>query len=221
MGVLISTPRRPPRVLVLLHPLVGLGEVVADVPTADQELVKRVARGDEAALRELFTTYSPHAKALAQRIVASSALAEEVVQEVFLAIWRNAGDYRPELGSVRAWLFAAVHHRAVDSVRREESFRRRAQEEAVLIPEAGEPDVAELVAESDELALRRKRMREALEQLPKEQRRVLELMYFEGRTQVAIAQETGLPLGTVKSRTLLGMRRLRKELEGIDVEVER
>jgi len=204
-----------------MHPPIDLGEVVADVASADQELVQRIARGDESALRELFTAYGSHAKALAQRIVASPALAEEVVQEVFLAIWRNAADYRAELGSVRAWLFAAVHHRAVDSVRREESFRRRAQGEAVLIPEAGEPDVAEIVAESDELALRRKRMRAALDQLPKEQRRVLELMYFEGRTQSAIAQETGLPLGTVKSRTLLGMRRLRKELEGIDVEVDR
>jgi RNA polymerase sigma-70 factor (ECF subfamily) len=222
MGVLTFMPRRLPQAPTLIdHLPFDLGKVVPDVAKADQELVQRLARGDEAALRELFTTYGPHAKALAQRIVASPALAEEVVQEVFLSVWRNARDYRPELGSVRAWLFAAVHHRAVDSVRREESFRRRAQEEAVLIPEAGEPDVAELVAESDELALRRKRMRSALEQLPPEQRRVLELMYFEGRTQTAIAQETGLPLGTVKSRTLLGMRRLRKELEGIDVEVDR
>jgi RNA polymerase sigma-70 factor (ECF subfamily) len=189
--------------------------------SADQMMVERIARGDESALRELFVAYGPHAKALAQRVVASPTLAEEVVQEVFLAVWRNAGDYRPELGSVRAWLFTAVHNRAVDSVRREESFRRRAQDEAVLIPEAGEPDVAELVAENDELALRRKRMRAALDQLPDEQRSVLELMYFKGRTQAAISQETGIPLGTVKSRTLLGMRRLRKELEGIDVEVDR
>ena len=79
-----------------------LGEVVFSMASADQRLVERVARGDEAALRELFTTYGPHAKALAQRVVASPTLAEEVVQEVFLAVWRNAGDYRPELGSVRA-----------------------------------------------------------------------------------------------------------------------
>src|SRR5438552_2281441 len=178
--------------------------VARNVAAADEELIRRVADGDEQALRELFATYGPYAKALALRIVASAALAEEVVQEVFLSVWQHAAEYRPELGSVRAWLFAAVHNRAVDSVRREEAFRRRAQEEAVLIPEAGEPDVAELVAESDELALRRKRMRAALEQLPEEQRRVLELMYFEGRTQSAIARETGIPLGTVKSRTLLG-----------------
>jgi RNA polymerase sigma factor (sigma-70 family) len=221
MGVLTTMPPRPPRASALARLPIELDEVFPNVASADQELLLRIARGDDAALRELFTTYGPHAKALAQRVVASPALAEEVVQEVFLAVWRNAGDYRPELGSVRAWLFAAVHNRAVDSVRREESFRRRAQEEAVLIPEAGQPDVAEVVAESDELALRRKRMRAALDQLPEEQRRVLELMYFEGRTQSAIARETGIPLGTVKSRTLLGMRRLRKELKGIDVEVDR
>jgi RNA polymerase sigma-70 factor (ECF subfamily) len=214
-------PRPPPQASAVTYPPIELGEVFSSVATADQELLQRIAGGDEAALRELFTTYAPHAKALAQRVVASPALAEEVVQEVFLSVWRSAGDYRPELGSVRAWLFAAVHHRAVDSVRREESFRRRAQEEAVLIPEAGEPDIAEVVAESDDLALRRTRMRAALAQLPEDQRRVLELMYFEGRTQSAIAQQTGIALGTVKSRTLLGMRRLRKELEGIDVEVDR
>jgi RNA polymerase sigma factor (sigma-70 family) len=221
MSVLTSAPGRRPRALPLVRLAIDSCEVIADMASADQLLLERVTLGDEAALRDLFTTYAPHAKALAQRVVASPTLAEEVVQEVSLAVWRNARDYRPELGSVRAWLFAAVHNRAVDSVRREESFRRRAQDEAVLIPEAGEPDVAELVAESDELALRRKRMREALDRLPGEQRTVLELMYFEGRTQAAISHETGIPLGTVKSRTLLGMRRLRKELEGIDVEVDR
>ena len=208
-------PRRPPQAPALARPPIDLGEVFLSVASPDQELLQRIARGDEAALRELFTTYGPHAKALAQRVVASPALAEEVVQEVFLAVWRNAGDYRPELGSVRAWLFAAVHNRAVDSVRREESFRRRAQDEAVLIPDAGEPDVADVVAESDELGPGRKQMRAALAQLPEEQRAVLELMYFGGRTQSAISRETGIPLGTVKSRTLLGMRRLRKELEGM------
>jgi RNA polymerase sigma-70 factor, ECF subfamily len=178
----------------------------------DDDLVRRLAKGDEQAFREFFRTYSPFAKALALRIVSSPGLAEDVVQEVFLSVWQHAADYRGELGSVRAWLFAAVHNRAVDAVRREEAFRRRAQDEvAVLIPEA--EDVAEIVTETQELAERRQRILAALEQLPAEQRAVVERMYFEGRTQATIAHETGLPLGTVKSRSLLAMRRLRKELE--------
>lgn len=187
----------------------------------DEELIRRVAHGDEQALRDLFAAYGPYAKALALRVVASAALAEDVVQEVFLSIWQHAAEYRTELGSVRAWLFAAVHNRAVDSVRREEAFRRRAKEEAVLIPEVGGGDVSEAIAESEDLADQRKRVRAALDQLPNEQRVVVELMYFEGRTQATIALETGLPLGTVKSRSLLAMRRLRKELDlGVNVEVD-
>ena len=183
------------------------------------DLLRRIADRDESALRELFREYAPYAMGLAVRIVGSPVLAEEVVQEVFLSVWQHAGDYRSELGSVRAWLFASVHNRAVDCVRREEAFRRRAHEEAVLIPELEEADVAESVADSAGVADTRMRIRAALDQLPFEQRDVVERMYFEGRTQATIAVETGLPLGTVKSRSLLAMRRLRKELE-LDVEVD-
>jgi RNA polymerase sigma-70 factor (ECF subfamily) len=218
MGIHLRSPRE------LRHrfyacPEEPVGRIVHKVAGPDEELIVRVAGGDEEALRELFRSYGPYAKALALRIVASATLAEEVVQEVFLSVWQHAGEYRAELGSVRSWLFAAVHNRAVDSVRREEAFRRRAQQEAVLIPEVEEADVADAIVESEDQIDRRRRIREALDHLPKEQRAVVELMYFEGRTQSTIALETGLPLGTVKSRSLMAMRRLRKEL-GRDVEVE-
>jgi len=188
--------------------------LIRSVAAHDEELAARLASGDEQALRELFRAYGPAAKAVAQRIVGSPTLADEVVQEAFLSVWQHAGNYRKELGSLRGWVFTAVHNRAVDAVRREEAIRRRAAEEATLrIPDAD--DVADAVVEYDEIAEQRRRVRRALEQLPPEQRAVLEQMYFEGRTQSVIAQETGLPLGTVKSRTLLAMRRLRKEL-GVD-----
>jgi RNA polymerase sigma-70 factor (ECF subfamily) len=196
-----------------------VGRVFHKVAGPDQELISRVAAGDEEALRDLLRAHGPYAKALALRVVASPTLAEEVVQEVFLSVWQHAGEYRAELGSVRAWLYAAVHNRAVDSVRREEAYRRRAQQEAILIPEMEEADVADEVAESVDQIGRRNRVRAAMEHLPAEQRAVVESMYFGGRTQATIALETGLPLGTVKSRSLLAMRRLRKELME-DVEVE-
>jgi RNA polymerase sigma factor (sigma-70 family) len=181
----------------------------------DRELVSRVRRGDEDAFRGLFRRYAPAATALAQRVVRRSHLAEEIVQEAFMALWKNPDGYDQQRGSVRSWLMGMVHHRAVDLVRREESYRRRAVSQ---IPDAREtdPDVAERVAEDVDLPGERQAVRKALEALPDEQRRVLELMYFDGLSQSKIAEQLDLPLGTVKSRTLLGMRRLRAALGGME-----
>ena|SRR2546425_7154558 len=171
----------------------------------DRELVRRVGGGDEEAFRRLFRRYGPVAKALAARVVRQDFMAEEIVQEAFLALWRSPDSYQEDRGSFRAWLMSAVHHRAVDMVRREEAQRRRSHTQDPIVQE----DVGEQVVEETDLAESRVRVREALDEIPPDQRRVLELMYFEGKTQSAVAEELGLPLGTVKSRTLLGMRRLR------------
>jgi RNA polymerase sigma factor (sigma-70 family) len=173
----------------------------------DRDMVVRVAQGDEAAFRDLFQRYGPVANALALRIVRRPSMAEEIVQEAFLALWRDPEAYRPDRGSVRAWLMSTVHHRAVDAVRREEARRRRAWRGE--IPAAQEEDPAEAVVDRDAMVDTRGRVRAALRQIPPEQREVLRKMYFEGKTQTKIAEELALPLGTVKSRTLLAMRRLR------------
>ena len=172
----------------------------------DRELVRRVVAGDEEAFRSLLQRHGPVAKGLALRLVRQPFIAEEIVQEGFLALWRNPGSYREERGTFRAWLLSTVHHRAVDAVRREEAQRRRSRE---WEPETVTEDIGQTVADETDLAESRARVRVALDGLPKEQRQVLEMMYFEGKTQSAIAAELNLPLGTVKSRTLLGMRRLR------------
>lgn len=189
--------------------------VVRDLEDArDREMVRRVSRGDEEAFRALFRRYGPAAKALALRVVRQPFMAEEIVQEAFLALWRDPDAYREERGSFRAWIMSAVHHRGVDLVRREEAQRRRAV--AAGAEETVQPDVAEAVTEEADIAEQRARVRAALQEIPPEQREVLELMYFGGKTQATIAEELDLPLGTVKSRTLLGMRRLRAMLvEGI------
>jgi RNA polymerase sigma factor (sigma-70 family) len=187
----------------------GRSVAVDDLERAgDRDLVQRVGAGDREAFRALFRRYGPVAKALAVRIARQPFLAEEIVQEAFLSFWRDPGRYRQDRGSFRAWLMSAVHHRAVDSVRREEAQRRRAQE-AEADAQAEAPDVGERVVEDAALAQSRARVRSALREIPAEQREVLERMYYEGKTQAVISQELGLPLGTVKSRTLLGMRRLR------------
>jgi RNA polymerase sigma factor (sigma-70 family) len=176
----------------------------------DRDLVRRVIAGDDMAFRSLFSRYGPSAKGLAVRVVRQPSMAEEIVQEAFLALWRDPSAYREERGSFRAWLLSTVHHRAVDAVRREEAHRRRT---VTSEPESlAEPDVGEAVVEEIDLVETRARVRAALESIPPDQRQVLELMYFEGKTQSIIAEESGIPLGTVKSRTLLGMRRLRSLL---------
>ena len=177
----------------------------------DRDLVLRIGKGDQEAFRGLFGRYAPSAKALALRVVRQSNLAEEIVQEAFMALWKNPDGYDQQRGSVKAWLMGMVHHRAVDLVRREEAHRRRAERS---IPEAmeTEPDPAEQVVQELGAPQERAAVLGALDGLPAEQRRVIELMYFDGRSQSQIAAELGLPLGTVKSRTLLGMRRLRGAL---------
>ena len=177
----------------------------------DEDLVLRVGAGDEQAFRELFGRYAAVAHALAFRLVRQAQVAEEIVQEAFLAVWRNPDRYDAARGSVRSWLMGTVHHRAVDAVRREQAQRRRAEQAAGLGPGIVEDPVDDVLAAID-LPRERRLVRSALGELPEEQREVIERMYFDGLSQSQIAERTGLPLGTVKSRTLLAMRRLRAHL---------
>jgi RNA polymerase sigma-70 factor (ECF subfamily) len=181
----------------------------------DRELMLRIRTGDQEAFRGMVGRYGPSAKALALRVVRQTHLAEEIVQEAFTALWKNPDGYDQQRGSVKSWLMGMVHHRAVDLVRREEAHRRRAERS---IPGAleTEPDPADQVVRTVDAPEERRAVRAALGELPREQRKVIELMYFEGRSQSQIATELDLPLGTVKSRTLLGMRRLRETLAGME-----
>jgi RNA polymerase sigma-70 factor (ECF subfamily) len=194
--------------VVSVHP-VELGDI------RDRELVERIANGDEEAFRALFRRYAPTALALAGGMLRESHLAEETVQEAFLSLWANASSYDERLGSVKAWLMSTVHHRAVDAVRREEAQRRRAESSAQEVPTISD-DPGDAVVEEIDLRQQRAEVREALGALPPEQRRVVELMYFNGMSQTRIADLLGVPLGTVKSRTLLAMRRLRAVLPGVE-----
>ena len=190
--------------------------VTVDLSDArDRDLVRRIGRRDGEAFRGLFGRYAPNALALARRVVRQPFLAEEIVQEAFLAVWKNPDGYDDRRGSVRSWLMGMVHHRAVDAVRREESQRRRAEEAQANEPVVT-PDPAEQVVEDLGLPEERRAVRAALEQLSDKQRQVIELMYYEGLSQSTISERLGLPLGTVKSRTLLGMRRLRTQLARLE-----
>jgi RNA polymerase sigma factor (sigma-70 family) len=178
----------------------------------DLDLHARVRAGDQAAFEEMYRRYAPGAYGLALRVTGHELLAQEVVHDAFLALWRAPEAFDPARGPFRSFFLSLVHHRAVDTVRREERMRRRTERAANLEPSADE-DVAEEVVEEAWVAYRRREVRKALAELPSDQRRVLEMAYFGGLTQAAIADELGIPLGTVKTRTLAAMQKLRRFLE--------
>jgi RNA polymerase sigma-70 factor (ECF subfamily) len=177
----------------------------------DADVLRRIRAGDRAAVDDLYARFRRPAFALARRILADDSLAEDVLQEVFLSVWRDPAAYDRARGSVAAWLLAVVHHKAVDAVRREESQRRRqARAEAELA--LSEPVAGRDVDEEAWTRVVAERVRTALGGLSTPQREALTLAYFGGYTQREVAALTGAPLGTVKTRMLAGMRRLKQEL---------
>ncbi len=181
----------------------------------DLELHRRLSAGDQGAFDELYRRYSPTAYGVAFRLTGQRLLAQDVVHDAFLALWRAPEAFDAARGAFRTFFLSLVHHRAVDTIRREERIRARTERAANLEPVAVE-DPAESVAEEDLVARRRREVRDALADLSAEQRQVLEMAYFGGMTQVRIAEQLGIPLGTVKTRTFAALRRLRRALGSED-----
>jgi RNA polymerase sigma factor (sigma-70 family) len=176
--------------------------------TSDAELVRRLGDADGAALSQLYQRFGRPCYSLARRICVDEGLAEDVVQEVFLTLWRDPARFDPSRGEFATWLMTLIHHKAVDAVRKEATVRRR----TVAAPEAGEDWSPTPLPAADAAAMERVaagQVRAALQRLPVEQRRMLALSYFGGHTQREIAVLTGVPLGTVKSRTFAAVQRLR------------
>lgn len=179
------------------------------VDDADRAVLERVADGELAALDALYERYKTMAYSIAYRITNDAPLAEDVVQDAFLGAWRNAGRYIEGRGSVKTWLLSIVHHRAIDAVRRRRPTVELPERETTPPAALRLPDVwAEVSANLDA-----ERVRAALIVLSDVQREAIELAYFGGLTQVEVAERTGTPLGTVKSRMRLGLLALRRELE--------
>lgn len=187
-------------------PAPSMGEGPSDV-----ELVRRLGDADGTALSQLYQRFGRPCYSLARRICADEGLAEDVVQEVFLTLWRDPSRFDPSRGGFATWLLTLIHHKAVDAVRRESTIRRR----MVAAPEAGEDWSPTPVPGADQAAMARVaagQVRAALHRLPVEQRQVLALAYFGGHTQREIAVLTSVPLGTVKSRMFTAVQRLRSLL---------
>jgi RNA polymerase sigma factor (sigma-70 family) len=176
--------------------------------------VELVAEKDAGALEALYERFGRAAYSLARRILTDEALAQDVVQEVFLSLWRDARRFDAGRGSAATYLLSMTHHRAVDAVRKEENLRRfRTTDEGLELEP--DPDPRARVEEQVESAERRAEVRAALGVLPPAQREALLLAYFGGYTQREVAALVGVPLGTVKTRMAAGMRRLKAALQDV------
>lgn len=167
----------------------------------DEALLERAAGGDQAAIATLYDRYKGMMFGLATRITGDAALAQDVVQEAFVGIWRNAARFSSARASARTWILSICHHRAVDAVRRRRFADPLPDPELPPPPQLALPDVwTDVSARLDATAVRG-----AMASLPEAQRVAIDLAYFGGLTQTEIAERTGAPLGTVKSRVRLGL----------------
>lgn len=188
-----------------LHP----PDVLTQQELSDEKLLSAIACGSEWAIEALYERYARYAYALAYRIVHDSTVAEDVVQDAFLSIWRKASSYHEKQGHVRSWLQAIVHHRAIDYIRA--ASHRDTQ--WVSLQSEGEQheqrdeqfEVWDKVWHEEQQQL----IRAVLAQLPAEQRQVIELAYFGGYTHSEIATRWNTPLGTVKGRMRLGLQKMK------------
>jgi RNA polymerase sigma factor (sigma-70 family) len=173
---------------------------------SDEAIVALVARADQSALSELYDRFGRVAYGVAVRILRDEKLAEDAVQEGFLAAWRNADRFMPERAKASTWLLTLVHRRAVDLVRREN--RRRAES----LPDDADYAASDSAEDDAWLRFERERVQDALRKLPDQQREALELAYYGGFTQSELAERLGQPVGTIKSRMFTGLARLRELL---------
>ena len=176
----------------------------------EAQLVRALAGGDADALSKLYDRYSGMLMGLAHRVLGDASDAEEILQEAFLQAWNQASRYDPGRSSVSTWLVLITRSRAID--------RLRSRKVAVRTATAAQKEKQDLHTSPEGVAdvmllERRARLRTELDRLPMEQREVLESAFYRGMTQSEIAQESGIPLGTVKTRTLLAVRKLRRALE--------
>ena len=184
---------------------------------SDEALLNAIADGAVWAMDSLYQRYSRIFYSLAYRMVADHQIAEDLLQDAFLAIWRHAATYSPQSGAARSWLISILHHRTIDylrRVRRRSIIQETPLEELELNESVAHPDAWDAAWQSVKCS----HVRAALMQIPTEQRLVIELAYFQGWSHSEIADGTQIPLGTIKARMRLGLLHLKQVLiqMGID-----
>ena len=194
-------------------------EIKQENQVSDEALVYAIAGGANWAMESLYTRYHRLLYALAYRMVTDRQVAEDLLQDAFLAVWRRSDTYSPQAGAARSWLISILHHRAIDHLRK---LRRR----SVLVEaplELLDTDEGAAYADVWEEAWRLvqgSQVRDALRLLPPEQRKVIELAYFQGWTHSEIAASTHTPLGTVKARMRLGLHHLKRSLGQMGMDID-
>jgi len=184
---------------------------------SDEALINALAEEAEWAMEPLYERYNRVLYSLAYRMVADHQVAEDLLQEAFLSVWRRANSYSLQSGAVRSWLISIVHHRTIDylrAVRRRAGLKEITWEEVEQDERTAFPDVWEEALRSVQSA----QLRAALRNIPSEQRMVIELAYFQGWTHSEIAEGCEIPLGTVKARMRLGLSHLRLQLAQMGVD---
>jgi RNA polymerase sigma factor (sigma-70 family) len=178
---------------------------------SDEALLKAIAGGAVWAMESLYQRYSRSLYALVYRMIANQQVAEELLQDVFLAVWRSAASYSPHISTVRNWLFSITHHRTIDYLRR---LRCQSTVQEVLLEEI---ELHESIVSPDTWdeawrSVKSSHVQAALMMIPPEQRMVIKLAYFQGYTHTEIAEGMHIPLGTVKGRMRLGLTHLKRVL---------
>ena len=179
----------------------------------DEDLLQLLGQGNESALGALYDRYGKMAYSLAYRILGDIQAAEDAVQEAYINIWRRAGSFNETRGTARTWIMAVVHHRSIDIGRKRRGLApRELPLELTPLPEDPHDTWSEVSKTLD-----RELLTVCLNKIPKEQREVIQLAYFEGYTQREIADLKGIPLGTVKGRVRIGMEKLRSLLQELEL----
>ena len=176
----------------------------------DLELLEHICNQDRDALATLYERFGRRVFSLAVRILSDSVSAEEVTQDVFMSVWRRGATYVSKKGKFTTWLFSIAHNRTIDELRKRRRDLSRTNDDIDdhLNLKSGDVSPADATVAQSEYA----KIRAAMEDLPEEQKNVVELSYFKGLTQTEIAEKTGQPLGTVKTRMRLALKKLRKAL---------
>ncbi len=189
------------------NPFSGAGPDVLD----DESLIRLIVEGQSTALGILYDRYGRLVFSLALQVTSDAAVAEEITQEVFLQIWNKANTYQAAQGKVTTWITSVARHRAIDSLRRKGA---RPEGHQVVFESGEEPELVDPVGVEDQVELTQRSLtiRLAIAQLPPEQQKALALAYFKGLTHQEIAEQTGEPLGTVKTRIRLAMIKLKQIL---------
>ena len=189
------------------------GQSRSDLEEPDERVLERLHAGEQSAMGELWNRYAGLLFSQAVRVLHNPSEAEDVVVEVFSEVWRRSGGYHPERARPAAWLVTLVRRRAIDRFRERRSHERA--EERLALENGSCPPCSNGVEEQVRLSELRRILEQALHRLPERQREAVCMVYFDGLTQREISKRTRTPIGTIKTRLELGLRKMRERIRGI------